>query len=85
MLADGYGPHVHTMARDVARHFEDDSTLRLPLDDHLVGSSATMPVCNRPLRRHTLLYTRRYIAFKVQARTTSNKHLFWLEAMSRCG
>jgi len=73
MLADGYGPHVHTMARDVARHIEDDPTLRLPLDDHLVGSAATMPVCNSP--PHEQPHTR------IHAKHTS----FRVEVTCRCG
>lgn len=41
MLADGYGPSIHTMTRDVSRILAKSPNARLALDDYLVGSSFT--------------------------------------------
>lgn len=46
MLADGYGPHYHTMARSLRRFSEGNKSEMLPLDAFLVGSAITSSVSN---------------------------------------
>jgi alkaline phosphatase len=46
MLADGYGPHYHTMARSVRRAADKNASYQLPLDSFLIGGSITSASSN---------------------------------------
>lgn len=46
MLADGYGPQIHTIARGLLREQSGNASALLDLDAHLVGSAITASASN---------------------------------------